>query len=86
MDLLKKYDEDTKNIIIQLGLKHYNEYENGIGSEKINFIELEKNVFQIYGYRSKFYHKFYDNEQEYFILYYFENINEKIKKINLLEY
>ena len=86
MDLLKKYDEDTKNIIIQLGLKHYNDYENGIGSEKINFIELEKNVLQIYGYRSKFYHKFYDNEKEIFILYYFENINEKIKKINLLEY
>ena len=84
MELLKKYNENTKKNIMQFGLKHYNDYENGIGCEKINFIELEENVLQIYGYRSKYYHKYYDNERQILILYYFKDLNEKIKKIKLL--
>ena len=80
MELLKKYDEHTKNIIIQLGLKHYNDYEKDIGSEKINFIELEKDVLQIYGKRSIHYYKYYNEHTNYFILYYFKNLNDKIKK------
>ena len=86
MELLNKYDDKTKTIIIKIGLKHYNDYENGIGCEKINFIELEKNVLQIYGERSIHYYKYYNENTNYFILYYFKNLNDKIKKINLLEY
>lgn len=85
MELLKDYNDDTKNLIIQLGLKHYNDYQNSIKTVKINFIELEKDVLQIYGNRSKYYYKKFNKEQEYYVLYYFKNINEKIKKVNLLE-
>ena len=84
MDLLNKYDNETKKTIIQLGLKHYNDYKKDTGSEKINFIELEKDVLQIYGERSIHYYKYYNKHTDYFILYYFKNLNDKIKKINLL--